>query len=110
MEQILNLVAAYANLGKLYAKKSDFDAALKSFEKGLKIRKDDFYIHKLRSEIRIRKGDLRGAIEDLTIVAKSATGAPDRHADAGLLLILPGQMPKQKGFTFHLKVSRKRKL
>ena len=103
-EQLLNLALAYANLGRMYAKKSDFDKAIESYEKGLKIRKDDFYIHKLRSEIRIKKGDLQGAIEDLTVVANAVGGAPDRHADKGILLILQGKDEEaEKEFAIHLK-------
>jgi tetratricopeptide (TPR) repeat protein len=103
LEQILNLVGAYGNLGKLYEKKNDFDKAIENYEKGLRIRKDDAYIHKLRSEIRFKKGDLQGAIEDLTVVANSPTGAPDRHLDKGILLILQGKDTEaEKEFALHL--------
>lgn len=83
-EQLVNVSMAYANLGKIYARKNDLDRALENYEKGLKIRKDDFYIRKLRSEIRLKRGDLRGAIEDLTVVVNSPQGTPDRHFDKGL--------------------------
>jgi tetratricopeptide (TPR) repeat protein len=105
INQTMNLGLSYANLGQLYAKKNDFDRALENYEKGLKVRKNDSYIHKLRSQIRIKKGDLQGAIEDLTIVANSRQGAPDRHADKGLLLILQGQDAEaEKEFALHLQM------
>jgi tetratricopeptide (TPR) repeat protein len=105
MEQILNLTLAYANLGRMYAKKNEFDKALENYEKGLKIRKDDPDIHKLRSEIRIKKGDLQGVIEDLTVVANSPQGAPDRHLDKGLLLTLLGKDDEaEKEFALHLQM------
>jgi tetratricopeptide (TPR) repeat protein len=105
IEQLINLSLAYANLGRLYSRKDDFDRALESYEKGLKIRRGDPYIHKLRSQIRIRQGDLRGAIEDLTVVADSPQGAPDRHFDKGLLLVLQGKDAEaEKEFALHLRV------
>ncbi len=105
MEQLLNLSLTYFKLGDLYAKINELDKALENYEKGLKIRKDDPYGYKLRSEIRIKKGDLQGAIEDLTVVANSRTGAPDRHFDKGLLLILQGKDAEaEEEFALHLRV------
>ena len=104
-EQLINLSLAYANLGKLYARRNDFDRALESYEKGLKVRKGDSYIHKLRSQVRIKRGDLRGAIEDLNAVVNSPQGAPDRHFDKGLLLVLQGKDAEaEKEFALHLQV------
>lgn len=90
-EQFMNLAVAYANLGGMYAKKNDFDKALENYEKGLRVHRGFSYIHKLRSEIRIKRGELQGAIEDLTVVANSPMGTPDRQADKGLLLVLQGR-------------------
>ena len=105
LEQTMNLAGAYANLGRMYAQKNDFDKALENYEKGLRIRKGFSYIHKLRSEIRIKQGDLRGAIEDLTVVANSPMGPPDRHFDKGLLLILQGKDDEaEKEFALHLQM------
>lgn len=106
-EQLVNVTLAYANLGKLYARRDDFDRALQSYEKGLKIRKDDFYIRKLRSDIRIKRGDLRGAVEDLTAVVNSPQGMPDRHFDKGILLILQGKDAEaEQEFALHTQVFR----
>jgi tetratricopeptide (TPR) repeat protein len=102
LEQLLNLTQAYANLGRLHAKNGAFDKALEAYAKGLQIRKNDPYILKLRSEIRLRKGDLPGAVEDLTIVTKSRAGAPDLHFDKGLLLTLQGKDEEaEKEFALH---------
>lgn len=101
-EQLVNVALAYANLGKLYARRDDFERALENYEKGLKIRKDDLYIRKLRSQIHIKRGNLQGAIEDLTAVANSPQGAPDRHFDRGLLLVLQGRDEEaEKEFALH---------
>lgn len=102
MEQTMNLAVAYANLGRMYAKRNEFDKALENYEKGLSIRKDDAYIHKLRSETRIKQGDLRGAIEDLKVSTGSQMAAPDRHFDKGLLLVLQGKDEEaEKEFALH---------
>lgn len=103
LNQLSNLVAAYATLGRMYVKKNAFERASETYEKALKIRKGDFYIHKLRSDLRIKRGDLPGAIEDLTIVANSQMNTPDIHADKGLLLILQGKDAEaEKEFALHL--------
>lgn len=102
LEQRLHLAQAYATMGRLYAKKDDLERALENYEKGLKINKGDFYLHKLRSEIRIRRGDLPGAIEDLTAVVNSRMGAPADHLDKGLLLLLQGREAEaEKEFALH---------
>lgn len=101
-EQLLNVAGAYGTLGRLYAKKNDLERALANFEKGLKIHKGDFSIHKSRSEIRIKQGDLQGAIEDLTIVVNSDRGGPTGHLDKGLLLLLQGREAEaEKEFALH---------
>lgn len=101
-EQLLNVAATYGALGRLYAKKNDLDRALENLEKGLKIHNGDFSIRKARSEIRIKKGDLQGAIEDLTIVVNSGRGGPTGHLDKGLLLLLQGREAEaEKEFELH---------
>jgi tetratricopeptide (TPR) repeat protein len=90
-EQLLNVSSAYATLGRLYAGKNDLDRALANYDKGLKVYKGDFSIHKLRSEVRMKRGDLQGAIEDLKVVVDSGMGGPGGHLDKGLLLLLQGK-------------------
>lgn len=101
-EQLLNVAGAYGTLGRLYAKKNDLDRALENFEKGLQIHGGDFSIHKARSEIRIKKGDLQGAIEDLNVVVNSDRGGSTGHLDKGLLLLLQGRDAEaEKEFALH---------
>lgn len=57
----------------------------------MKVRGGDPYIRKLRAELRIKKGDLRGAVEDLTAATDSDAVAPDVHLQKGLLLTLRGE-------------------
>ena len=59
--------------------------------------------YKFRSEVRIKKGDLKGAIEDLTIVANLPMHLPDNHLDKGILLLLQGKDTEaQVEFDLHL--------
>jgi tetratricopeptide (TPR) repeat protein len=102
-EQLLNLAVAYANLGRMYEKRGEFDRALASYEKGLRVRNSDPYLHRLRGELRIKRGDLRGAIEDLKVATDSPQAAPDVHLTRGLLLILQGKDAEaEKEFAVHL--------
>lgn len=101
-EQLLNVAGTYGTLGRMYAKKNDLERALANFEKGLKIHKGDFSIHKARSEVRIKQGDLRGAIEDLTAVVDSDRGGAHGHLDKGLLHLLQGRDAEaEKEFALH---------
>lgn len=104
IEQLMNVSLAYFNLGRLYVQDDKLDKALENYEKGLKIKKDDPYAHKLRSEVRIKKGGLQGAIDDLSVVVKSPMRSPGFHFDNGLLLILHGKDAEaEKEFALYLK-------
>jgi hypothetical protein len=59
----------------------------------------------LRSEVRIQRGDLQGAIEDLTLVVNSRGGMPVTNLDKGVLLLLQGQeAAAEKEFALHLQM------
>ncbi|MDQ1560185.1 MAG: hypothetical protein QOD32_3245 [Pyrinomonadaceae bacterium] len=102
-EQRLNHGLCYTTLGRLYLKKNDLDRALVNLEKALKINgKDDLTTYKLRSNVRIRQGNLQGAIEDLTVVVNAPAGGFISHLDKGLLLLLKGQDAEaEKEFALH---------
>jgi tetratricopeptide (TPR) repeat protein len=101
-EQTMNLSMVYASLGRLYAQRNDLDKALENYEKGLRIKKGDAYIHRLRSEVRILRGDAPGAIADLTIAVNSGTRGPASNLDKGLLLLLQGKEAEaEKEFALH---------
>lgn len=102
-DRLMNLATAYVNLGVMYARKNDFEKALENYDKSFKISKDTPYLHKVRGEARIKRGDLQGAIADLTAAVNFDTGAPDRHYTKGLLLVLQGQDAEaEKEFALHL--------
>lgn len=104
-EQLLNLAGAYGNLGGMYAKKENFEKALESFDKGLRINPGLPYIHKQRSDVRFKLGDVPGVIDDLTVVVNSPMSLPDRHLDKGLLLVLQGKDDEaEKEFAQHLQM------
>lgn len=103
MEQTMNLSLAYFGLGRLYAKKDDLEKALQNYDKGLKINKDDPLGYKLRSEIKMKKGDLTGTIEDLRSAVNSPMHLPDNHRDKGILLLLQGNDAEARTeFDLHL--------
>lgn len=105
IEQLMNVSLAFFTLGRLHLRKDALDLALVNVEKGLKMKKDDPYGHKLRSEIRMKKGDLAGTIQDLTSVVNSPMAPPDRNLDKGILLILQGRDAEaEKEFETHLKM------
>jgi tetratricopeptide (TPR) repeat protein len=102
-EQLMNLASAYANLGGMYARRDDLDKALENFDKALRINPSLPYLHKQRVPVRIKRGDLKGAIEDLKVVVNSPMSQPDRHFDKGLLLTLQGRDDEaEKEFALHL--------
>ncbi len=102
-EQLMNLASAYGNLGGMYEKKNDLDKALENFDKGLRINPGLPFLHKQRSDVRFKRGDLQGVIEDLKVVVNSPMSLPDRHLDKGLLLVLQGKDEEaEKEFALHL--------
>lgn len=102
-EQLMNLAGAYGNLGGMYAKRNDFDKALENFDKGLRINPGLPYLHKQRGDLRLKRGDLKGAVEDLTVVVNAPLSLPDRHLDKGLLLVLQGRDGEaEEEFALHL--------
>jgi tetratricopeptide (TPR) repeat protein len=103
-EQLMNLALAYANLGRMYAKKGLNDKALASYAKGLSIRNDDTYLLRLRSETRLQTGDIAGAIDDLKVVANSQQPF-EQHSAKGLVLLLQGHDAEaEKEFALHLQL------
>lgn len=88
-EQLLNLSLAFFNLGRLLTDAGELDRALLVIEKGLKIFPSDTYGTKLRGNIRIKKGDLAGAIADLDIALNSPMVIVS-HADKAVLATLKG--------------------
>ena len=103
LTQIGGLSFAYFTLGRFYTEKGDLARAVMDYDKGLAITKSNPIGYKFRSEVRIKKGDLKGAIEDLTIVANLPMHLPDNHLDKGILLLLQGKDTEaQVEFDLHL--------
>jgi tetratricopeptide (TPR) repeat protein len=91
MEQMLNVAHAYTMMGRLYIAKDDGDKALENIEKGLKINPQDIYGYMLRSQVRWKRNDLAGVIEDLNRVVTSPMRSPGFHHDKAMLLTLQGK-------------------
>lgn len=104
-QENLSLAFAYTRLGLLYEKKGEMDKTLLNYGKAISIKNDDGYTRALRGKLRLKMNDVKGAIEDLSVAADAPTGAPDRHADKGILLILLGRDAEaQKEFDKHLQI------
>ncbi|HKX84991.1 MAG TPA: tetratricopeptide repeat protein, partial [Pyrinomonadaceae bacterium] len=88
-EQLMNLSLSYFTLGRLCTLAGELDKALVAIEKGLKINPSDNYGNRLRADIRIKKGDLSGAIADLELAVNS-TMILASHADKAVLATLKG--------------------
>lgn len=105
IERNRNLAFAYVTLGRLYEKKGDIEKALQNYDKAILIKGDDGYLRATRGNMRLKNGDVKGAIEDLSVAADAPTGAPDRNANKGILLILQGRdADAQKEFDKHLQM------
>ncbi len=105
IERNRNLAFAYVTLGRLYEKKGDAEKALQNYDKAISVKGDDGYLRATRGKMRLKNGDVKGAIEDLSVAADAPTGAPDRNADKGILLILLGRdADAQKEFDKHLQM------
>lgn len=104
-ERNRSVVFAYGMLGRLYETKGDSDKALLNYGKALSIKTDDGYLRARRGKLRLKLNDVKGAIEDLSVAAAAPTGAPDRDADKGILLILQGKDDEaQKEFDKYLQL------
>jgi tetratricopeptide (TPR) repeat protein len=105
IERNRSLAFAYGTLGRLYEKKGDAEKALQNYDKAILIKGDDGYLRATRGKMRLKNGDVKGAVEDLSAAADAPTGAPDRNADKGILLILLGRdADAQKEFDKHLQM------
>jgi len=103
IEQVQNISLAYLTLGRLLAGKGELDRAVALYDKGISISKDNTYGYMLRSEARMKKGDLNGTIADLTTVMNLPMRSPGHHLDKGILLILQGKDDEaEKEFEVHL--------
>jgi len=105
VERNHNLAGAFGSLGRLYERKDNFDKALLNYGKALSIKKDDGYLRATRGKLRLKMNDVKGAVEDLSAAAAAPTGAPDRDADKGILLVLQGKDDEaQKEFDKYLQI------
>jgi tetratricopeptide (TPR) repeat protein len=91
MERALNIRSAYYALGELFSKTGDLDQALASYEKGLAMKPDDGEGHGYRAQARIAKGDLGGAIDDLSAALKDPIPWQDKNKTRGILDVLEGR-------------------
>jgi tetratricopeptide (TPR) repeat protein len=87
-EQVINTSLIFFDLGRLYDKKDDIDRALLNIDKGLGMSPNDGYGRELRGDIRIKKGDIAGAIEDYKVAVLSPFNGTNIHWKRSILLTL----------------------
>lgn len=90
-EQLMNTANIYIRLARLYSKNNDQDKAVVICEKGIALDPQNPTGYRLRSELRMAKGDLAGVISDLKTMIDLPLNAPDINVDRGILLILQGK-------------------
>lgn len=88
MEQAKNTSLAYANLARLYEKRGDYEKALETVGKSIKIDPSDANSFGVRGKIKSSMKDYEGALEDLNFAIKSLPSFPNYYADRGIVLLL----------------------
>ncbi len=90
-EQRMNVAVAYLNLSSLYRRRKDFDKALAIIEKSLAVDPTNPTAIFLRGSIRLEKGNVNGALEDLNDAIRRMPGNLALYADRGIALLMQGK-------------------
>ena len=102
-EQSMNLALVYVTLGSFLSEKQDLDAAEASLNKGVAINPTDPLAYQIIAKVKMKRGDLKGAIEFLTKATTQTMHIPDVHLDRGVLLVLQGKDAEADAeFAMHL--------
>jgi tetratricopeptide (TPR) repeat protein len=105
LEQAKNTALAYTNLASIYNRKKDFEKALATVEKGIKIDEKDFYAREVRGRIRVNTGNYQGAIDDLNASIKAMPSMSSAYLERGLAYFLLGsETEAQKDFDKYLQM------
>jgi tetratricopeptide (TPR) repeat protein len=88
LEQTKNTALAYANLASLYEKRGDYEKALETVEKGIKLDLTDKHAIGVRGKIKGSMKNYDGAIEDLSVVIKSMPSIPHNYLERGIVYLM----------------------
>jgi tetratricopeptide (TPR) repeat protein len=105
LEQAKNTAHAYATLATLYEKRGEYEKALVTVEKSIKMDRTDFHAVGVRGKIRSSMQDYAGALEDLNAAIRSTPTFPNYYLDRGIVYILMNQDEMaEKDFDAFLKI------
>lgn len=105
LEDTKNTALAYVTLASAYAKRSDYDRALVTVEKAMKIDNTDFFAFETRGVIRVGLGDYQNAIGDLTISIDRFTKSGRPYLERGIAYLATGKDDAaQKDFAKYLEL------
>ncbi len=105
LENTKNTSLAYAKLASLYEKRGDFEKALETVEKAIKIDPTDANSLGVRGKIKTSMKDYNGAYEDLSTAIRSLPSFPNYYLDRGILLLLMNKDEEaQKDFDKYLTI------
>jgi tetratricopeptide (TPR) repeat protein len=105
LEQAKNTSLAYTNLASIYNRKKEFEKALATVEKGIRIDEKDFYAREVRGRIRLNTGNYQGAIDDLNAAIKAMPNMFSAYLERGIAYFLLGNGAEaQKDFDKYLQM------
>lgn len=91
IEQSKNIALAYFNLAQLYEKQKNYEKALETVEKGLRLSANDFYGYETRGKIKLSAGDYAGAVADLGKSIKMMPNMGSKYLDRGIAYLMLGK-------------------
>ena len=105
LEQTKNAALAYSNLAQLYAKRGDFELALETVEKGIKLDPTDRQAIGVRGKIKGSMKNYDGAIEDLSVAIRSTPSLPHNYLERGIVyLMMNRDQDAEKDFSQYLEL------
>ncbi len=105
MEQSKNTSLAYFNLADMYERKSDYQKALETVNRGMVLDTTDPYGFLVRGKIKANLGDLDSALKDLDRAVEISHGIPHVYVERGLAYVMLGrEQEAQADFDRFLKI------
>ncbi|MCU1288348.1 MAG: repeat-containing protein [Acidobacteria bacterium] len=91
MEQSKNTALVYINLAQHYERQKNYEKALTTVEKGLRLEPSDYFGYETRGKIKIATGDYVGAIADLSKSIQIMPNMGNKYLDRGIAYLMLGK-------------------
>lgn len=91
MEQSKNIALAYTNLASLYSNRNEYEKALSTVEKGIRLDQTDYAGLATRAKIKLGLRDYAGAVADADKVIGRMPGFPFAYETRGIAYLLLGK-------------------